>query len=142
MNTPPRQMIVDKDGTIYTITVSGLSVMKPALTGTPTRPVITSGNRGVVNSTDGTPNIRPGSFITVSGTNLADAASADTLPLPTLLGGSCVVFNDMPLPLLQSSTGQISAQVPADVRPGQNVVQVRSLSRATQSDAIIVNVLK
>jgi YVTN family beta-propeller protein len=142
VNTPPRQMVADKDGNIYTITVSGLSVMKPALTGTPTRPSISGGNRGVVNSTDGTPNVRPGAFITVTGTNLADAASADSTPLPTLLGGSCVVFNDMPLPLLQSSPTQMSAQIPADVRPGQNVVQIRSLSRATQSDPIIVNVLK
>ncbi len=142
VNTPPRQMVADKDGNIYTITVSGLSVLKPALTGTPTRPAISSGNRGVVNSTDGTPNVRPGAFITVTGTALADAASADATPLPTLLGGSCVVFNDMPLPLLQSSPTQISAQIPADVRPGQNVVQVRSLSRASQSDPIIVNVLK
>jgi YVTN family beta-propeller protein len=142
LNIPPRQMVVDNAGNVYTITVSGLSVMKPALTGTPTVPVITSGSRGVVNSTDGTPNIHPGSFITVTGTNLADAASAANTPLPTLLGGSCVVFNDMPLPLLQSSPTQISAQIPADVRPGQNVVAVRSLLRATSSDAIIVNVLK
>jgi len=141
VNTPPRQMVVDASGNVYTLTLSGLSVMKPALTGTPTVPVITNGSRGVVNSTDGTPNLHPGSFITVTGTNLADAASAAATPLPTLLGGSCIVFNDMPLPLLQTSPTQMSAQIPADVRPGQNVVAIRSLARATASDPIIVNVL-
>ncbi len=142
INTPSRQMVVDKSGNVYMLSVSGLSVMKPALTGTPSVPVVSNGSRGVVNSTDGTTNIQPGSFITVTGTNLADAASASSTPLPTLLGGSCVVFNDMPLPLLQTSPTQISAQIPADVRPGQNVVQIRSLARATQSDALIVNVQK
>ena len=93
-----------------------------------------------MNSNDGTGNFRPGSFITINGANLASPANADALPLPSVLGGTCVVFNDVAIPLLQTSSGQISAQLPAEVRPGQNVVQVRSLATAQSSDPIIINV--
>jgi uncharacterized protein (TIGR03437 family) len=48
----------------------------------------------------------------------------------------------MPIPLLQTGNGQISAQVPANVRSGQNVVQVRSLATAQTSDPVIVTVQK
>ena len=34
------------------------------------------------------------------------------VPLPTVLGGSCVTFGDIAVPLLVSSKGQIQAQVP------------------------------
>ncbi len=140
-NVPPRQMIVDSKGIAYAITVSGLSVI-PLTQGGVARPQITSGSRGIVNSTDGSPNVKPGSFVTVNGRNLADAASADQIPLPTVLGGSCVVFNDLALPLLQTSPGQISAQLPENIRPGLNVVQVRSLATAQSSDPVVVTVQK
>jgi uncharacterized protein (TIGR03437 family) len=32
--------------------------------------------------------------------------------VPTAPGGSCMVFNDVALPLAQTSSGQISAQIP------------------------------
>ena len=67
-NTNPRMMVVDSAGTTaYMITLSGLSVVSLAPTGTDTRPAITTGARGIVNSADGTPNFKPGSFITISG---------------------------------------------------------------------------
>src|SRR5439155_3356745 len=95
-NTNPRQMAVDSAGTTaYAITLSGLSVISLAPTGSDTRPAIASGARGIVNSSDGTPNIKPGSFITISGSNLASAATADVIPPPTVLGGSCVTFGDV-----------------------------------------------
>ena len=141
-NVPSKQMVVDSKGTTYAITLSGLSVIPLTLSGTAPRPQVTAGTRGVVNSSDGTPNFRPGSFITINGTNLASPAAADQLPLPTVLGGSCVTFNDVAVPLLQSSNGQISAQIPAGVNPGQNVVQVRSLANAQSSDPLVVTVQK
>ena len=103
------------------------------------RPAITAG-RGVVNSNDGSPNIRAGSFVTISGSNLAEAGVADTTPAPTVLGGSCVTFNDFALPLLQTSNGQILAQVPENISPGLNVVQVRSLGLAQASEPVTVTV--
>ena len=87
-------------------------------------------------------NFKPGSFVTVSGQNLAKAAVSDQIPTPTVLGGSCVLFNDVALPLLQTSPTQISAQLPEGVRPGLNVVQVKSLSTAQASDPIVITVQK
>jgi len=112
-NTNPRMMAVNSAGTTaYMITLSGLSVVSLTPTGTDTRPAISAGARGIVNSADGTANFKPGSFITISGSHLADAATADTIPPPTVLGGSCVTFGDIAVPLLVSSSGQIQAQVP------------------------------
>jgi DNA-binding beta-propeller fold protein YncE len=140
-NVTPRQMAVDSAGTTaYAITLSGLSVMALAPAGTDTRPTIAPGARGLVNSADGTQNIRPGSFITISGTNLASPAVADSVPPPTVLGGSCVTFGDMAVPLLQTSSGQIQAQVPDNLSPGTQVVEVRSLATAQASDPIAITV--
>lgn len=140
VNIPTRQMVLDSSGTAYMITVSGLSVIPVYSNGTAPKPVITTGARGIVNSTDGSTNFRPGSFITVSGSRLANAATASTLPAPTVLGGSCIVLNETPLPLLQTSDGQISAQIPETVQPGTAVLQVRSLLRAEQSDPVVITV--
>ena len=139
---PPRNMVVDSNGTVYAITISGLSVIPLTPASSATRPQINGGPRAIVNSEDGTPSYKPGSFITITGSNLASPAVADELPVPRVLGGSCVVFNDVALPLLQTSPGQISAQIPAMVRPGLNVVQVRSLATAQQSDPVVVTVAR
>jgi YVTN family beta-propeller protein len=138
-NVAPRQLVVDSQGTAYAITLSGLSVIPTTPAGADTRPAINTA-RGIVNSSDGSANIRPGSFVTISGRNLASPAAADVVPPPTVLGGSCVTFNDMSLPLLQTSNGQIVAQVPTDIQTGLNVVQVRSLATAQASDPLTVTV--
>ncbi|MCU1257381.1 MAG: hypothetical protein JWO80_266, partial [Bryobacterales bacterium] len=82
----------------------------------------------------------PGTFITVSGSGLATAETANTLPAPTVLGGSCVTFNDVSLPLLKAADGQIQAQIPANVLTGSNVVVVRSLATGQYSNSVVVNV--
>lgn len=140
-NTSPRQMVVDSAGTTaYAITISGLSVISLAPSGGDTRPSITAGTTGIINSGDGTPGISPGSFITISGTNLASAATASTIPPPTVLGGSCVTFGDIAVPLLQTSSGQILAQVPNNLSSGIQVVEVRSLATAQASDPVEITV--
>ena len=140
-NTAPRQLIVDAAGaTSYAITLSGLSVISLTPTSTTTRPAIAPGPRGIVNSSDGSQIIRPGSFITISGANLAASATADAVPPPTVLGGSCVTFGDVAVPLLVTSSGQIQAQVPANLSPGTQVVEVRSLATAQDSDPVILTV--
>jgi uncharacterized protein (TIGR03437 family) len=134
-------MVVDSAGaTAYAITLSGLSVISLTPTGANTRPAIAPGSSGIVNSSDGTPDIKPGSFITISGQNLATAATADTIPPPTLLGGSCVTFGDVAVPLLITSGGQIQAQVPTALPAGTQVVEVRSLATAQDSDPVTVTV--
>ncbi|NWF85688.1 MAG: hypothetical protein HXY18_17870 [Bryobacteraceae bacterium] len=138
---PPRWMVTNSSKTTaYAITLSGLSIISLTPATSATKPNIPLGVRGIVNSNDGTQNIRPGSFITVTGTSLAEPAAATQVPLPTVLGGSCVVFNDIPLPAIRTSATQIAAQVPEDLRPGLYVVQVRSLSTAQSSDPIVINV--
>ncbi|MGI8991017.1 MAG: hypothetical protein ACR2I2_15745 [Bryobacteraceae bacterium] len=139
LNVPTRSMVVDSQNTAYVLTLSGLTVIPLTPSGA-ARPQISTAANAVVNATDGSQNIMPGSFITVTGTGLAASAAADTLPAPTVLGGSCVTFNDIALPLYQTSDGQIQAQVPANVVPGSNVVQVRSLALAQASDPVIVTV--
>jgi uncharacterized protein (TIGR03437 family) len=132
-------MVVDSAGiTAYAITLSGLSVISLAPTGSNTRPAIAAS--GVANASDASAEIKPGSFITISGSNLAAAATADSLPPPTVLGGSCVTFGDVAVPLLRTSGGQIQAQVPDNLRPGTQVVAVRSLSTAQQSDPVTITV--
>lgn len=139
-NVPARHMVVDAQGTAYVITLSGLAVIPLQRSGAPVRPLISAGSRGVVNANTGTNSFSPGSFITVTGTNLAVASTAEQVPLPTVMGGSCVTLSDVPLPLLQTAPGQITAQIPDDLRPGLYVAQVRSLSTATQSDPITITV--
>jgi uncharacterized protein (TIGR03437 family) len=53
-----------------------------------------------------------------------------------------VTFNDIPLPIISSSPTQFVAQIPDTVRTGLNVVQVRSLLGAQQSDPVTVTVLR
>jgi hypothetical protein len=132
----PRQMVVDSTGIMYAITLSGITVSPIAPATSANLPQVAS----VVNSADGSTHITPGSFITIAGSSLAGAATATSLPTPTVLGGSCVTFNQTPVPLLSTSNGQILAQVPSSVSPGTNVLQVNSLDYAQQSTPITVTV--
>jgi DNA-binding beta-propeller fold protein YncE len=135
---PARQMVADASGTVYALTLAGLSVV-------PTTPVNASNQPGaaskaVLNATNGTASFSPGSFITINGTNLASSAVAQTLPPPTVLGGSCVLVDGVAIPLLSTSPTQIQAQLPATIRPGSNVLQVRSLNNAQRSSPVVVTV--
>jgi len=140
-NTEPRMMVVDSAGTTaYAITISGLSVVSLAPTGSNTQPEIATGANAIVNSSSATAPITPGSFVTINGTNLASTAVASTLPPPIVLGGSCVTFGDISLPLLSTSSGQIQAQVPVTMLPGTQVVEVRSLATAQDSAPVLITV--
>jgi hypothetical protein len=135
INVPPRQIAVDASGTVYAITLSGLTVTPLSNAGKPTL-----ASPGAVVNTDGTTVLRAGSFITVSGTNLAAAATAATLPPPSVLGGSCVTFSDTPVTLLQTAPGRISAQIPDSLAAGTYVLAVRSLATGQQSSGVVVTV--
>lgn len=138
-NIPARSMVIDNNFVAYIITLSGLSVVPLTPNGVQA-PAFAAGNRAIVNAGDGSTNLRVGGVININGTNLATASTASVLPPPTVLGGSCVTFNDVPLPLVQTSTGVIQAQIPPTVSPGNNVVQVRSLATGQQSAAVVVTV--
>ena len=136
-NIPARWMVADNTGTAYMVTLSGLTVIPTTLN--PARPTLAA-TRPITNANDGSTTLRPGSFINLSGAALADSATADVLPAPTVLGGSCVTFNDVTLPLFKTSSGQIQAQIPANVIMGSNVVVVRSLANGQASDPVVVTV--
>ena len=92
----------------------------------------------MINATNGSSSFAPGAFIQINGTNLAATATATTLPAPTVLGGSCVLVDDVAIPLLSTSPTQIMAQLPATIRGGSNVLEVRSLTNAQRSAPIVV----
>jgi hypothetical protein len=137
--TPPRQMVVDSQGTAYAVTLSGLSVIPLAPASAATTPALAS-VQPIVNSVDGTTTFKPGSFVTINGSSLASAATANALPPPTVLGGSCVVMNDVAIPLLQTAGGQIAGQIPSTMRPGEVVMEVRSLATAQSSAPVVVTI--
>jgi YVTN family beta-propeller protein len=136
---PPRQMVVDSQGTAYAITLSGLSVIPLTPASAATTPTLAT-TLPIVNAADGTTTFKPGSFVTINGTSLASSATANTLPPPTVLGGTCVVMNDVAIPLLQTSSGQIAGQIPATMRPGEVVMEVRSLATAQNSAPVVVTI--
>ncbi len=67
--------------------------------------------------------VAPGSIATIFGANLAkDILFPTGLPLPTVLGGTCVTFDGVPAPLFFASPGQLNVQVPWEVS-GRTTVQ-------------------
>ncbi len=75
--------------------------------------------------------VAPGSFITIRGSKLAQGpASAQDVPLPTILGGSSVLLAGALAPLIYASDGQVNAIVPYDVAPNtaQQVIVTRGTS--------------
>lgn len=140
-NIPARQMAVDPStGTVYAITLAGLSVIPMTPATAATLPTINA-TKGVLAS-DGTTTFKPGSFFTVTGTNLAQSAAASTTPPPTVLGGSCVLVSGVAVPLLVTSSGSIQGQIPTTMRPGAATVQVRSLNMAQRSTAQAITITK
>ncbi len=139
LNVNPRLMAVDGSGSrAFLVTVSGLSVVSLRQALPADKPVINA--NGVVSAASFSRSVSPGSLISIFGRNLADGGSASDVPLPTILGGSCVTFNDLTLPLLLASPTQINAQLPSEALPGANAVIVRSASTGLQSDPVLVNV--
>jgi YVTN family beta-propeller protein len=137
-NVPPRQIAVDRAGTAYVLTLSGMTVVPMTPAGV-SRPLLAA-TSAVVNASDGGAVLAPGSFIAVNGQNLADSVKAGELPAPTLLGGSCLTFSDIAVPLISASANQLLAQVPDDLAPGRYVAVVRSLATGQKSDGVIVTV--
>ncbi len=93
---------------------------------TPVSPSVTS----VVNSASYSAPIVPRSLITIFGTGLApvtQAAARDAMPLPTNIGGTSVTVNGFAAPLLYVSPTQINAQMPAEVKAGNESYSATTL---------------
>jgi DNA-binding beta-propeller fold protein YncE len=138
VNIPPRQLAVDGRSNVYAITLSGLT-MTPLAMVSP-RPALAGAATALVDAASGSNKVSPGSFVYVNGSNLAASNSTTQVPPPTLLGGTCVTLSDTALPLLQTSSGQILAQIPTTLANGPYVLQVRSLATGQQSDPMMVTV--
>jgi uncharacterized protein (TIGR03437 family) len=69
----------------------------------------------------------PGSLVTLLGLNLAGTQAAPAPPLPNQIGDISVTINNLPAPLLYTSSTQINLQIPFDAPLGSdNLVLTRS----------------
>jgi uncharacterized protein (TIGR03437 family) len=136
-----RTMAIDPSGsTAYVITVSGLSVI-PLTPVTPAdRPQPFA--RGAVNLASYQAQVAPNGWLSIFGQNLAANDEAASTPLPLILGGSCVTLNNVPLPLVWTTPGQINAQIPPNLAPGTYPLVVRSIARQAASPAQSLTVSK
>src|SRR5262249_31759159 len=134
-----RWMAVDNRATTgYLVGASGLSAVSLAVGRSTDR--ITLAPKGTVNAATYGTAVAPGGLISIFCPSMADNAVAGSLPLPINLGGSCVTFNDAPIPLLMTSSTQINAQVQPNLKAGNYAVIVRSSQNALASNQIQVTV--
>jgi len=83
------------------------------------QPVISA----VLNAASYSAAIAPGSWVAIFGTNLASApAGAQSVPLPTSLGGVSVTVGSISAPLLYVSASQLNVLIPAGVAIPANTV--------------------
>ena len=93
----------------------------------------------IVNAADGTQPVAPGGLITLYGTDLSPVSQASRqMPLPTILGESCLTVNGQPVPVMYVSPRQINAQLPFAV-DGKTQLVFRTPGGA--SDAFNVTIL-
>lgn len=60
--------------------------------------------------------VAPGSLVSIFGDNLAPLTTrAGVVPLPTFLADTCITVNNLPIPLLSLSPGQVNAQLPFEI---------------------------
>lgn len=138
-NVDGRTMAVDAGlENAYVLSTSGLSIIPLDVVPATQRPIFTAA--GVVNVGAYTSGVAPNSLVSIFGTNLADSSVASTTPLPTLMGGVCATLNNVPLPLLMTSTGQINAQIPPELAAGRYPLIIRSFGKkiASQTQQITV----
>jgi uncharacterized protein (TIGR03437 family) len=96
-------------GGIVSLTTSGVTVLAWDYDASVTPPQLES----VVNAADFSHPVAPGGLITIFGKELSPVTAAThEMPLPTLLGETCLTANGMPVPMLFVSPQQINAQLP------------------------------
>jgi uncharacterized protein (TIGR03437 family) len=141
VNTNGRTMVVDAAGTTaYAVTTSGLSIIPIDRTSFLNTPTIS--RNGVVNAASMQTAVAPNTLVSIFGRNLATAnASFASYPLPTVLGGVCVTLNNVPMPLLATSSGQINAQLPLGLS-GRVSMVVRSIAAQNASGATTIALSK
>ena len=141
VNVGGRTMAMDMaTNTAYAITTSGISVVSFDPQSSGPRPQLNQG--GIVSAASYVPAFAPGTLMSIFGRDLADAATASSLPLPTVMSGVCVTLNNQPVPLFMTSAGQINAQIPPEFAAGRYTVMVRSADRKLASGTQQINVTR
>jgi uncharacterized protein (TIGR03437 family) len=140
-NVIGRSLAVDPSGTTaYALTTSGLSIIPLEAVPAADRPAV---NRdGVVNLASYVPSLAPGALVSIFGRNLAAAATANSTPLPTLLGGVCITLGARSLPLLMTSPQQINAQIPPEMVAGRSPMIIRAIDRKIAGTAQTLTLTK
>ena len=115
-----RTLAVPSDqSSILMLTQSGFTSVPSDFDAPKPFPVVAS----VVNSADGSEGVASGGLIQVTGSGLATASSsAGTLPLPFALSNVCVELNSRAIPILNTSSGSITAQLPFDFTGSGSIV--------------------
>jgi uncharacterized protein (TIGR03437 family) len=81
--------------------------------------------------------LAPGTIVQIFGSGLAVTTGSTNVPLPTVLNGTSVLIGGELAPLYFVSSGQINAQIPVDLLPGQEYqVLVVANNAFTTPDAI------
>lgn len=126
----PNAVAVAKNGSIYVSDV-GHQVIRLLTPSSGTAPTITSG--GVVPLYSSVATVQPGEWVSIYGTNLANATVSWNGDFPTSLGGTKVTFDGKPAFLWYVSPTQINAQVPDDANTGPVPVVVTTASGTSAS---------
>jgi uncharacterized protein (TIGR03437 family) len=93
----------------------------------------------IVNAADGTQPVAPGGLISVYGADLSPISqSSRQIPLPTILGDTCLTINGQPVPVMYVSPSQINAQLPFAI-DGNTQLLLRTPGGV--SDALNVTIL-
>jgi len=133
-NTRNSQISIEAQAQTSNPDIAGTAGIGGSVQPNPGVPLIAGG--GIFNSASFAPNtaLAPGSFITIFGAGLATgAAVAESLPLPTSLGGTQGIISGRLIPLFFASDGQLNAVLPSDLAP--NVPHQLLLRRGTAVSA-------
>jgi uncharacterized protein (TIGR03437 family) len=121
-----------------TAAVSDAGIVVTEIAGAAPAPAIREG--GVVNGASFGGPLARGALATIFGSNLAETtASAESLPLPTTLGGAQVTVDGVAAPLVFASPTQINFQVPFEA-PIAGVVPVVVRVNGTPSASEFANI--
>ena len=82
--------------------------------------------------------LAPGTIVAIYGQNLASLTTQPTtIPLPTVVNGTTVLVGGIPAPMYYVSAGQINAQIPFELQPGQQYQVIVSANGAlTTPDSV------
>ncbi len=123
-----RTMAVDSSGTTaYVITTTGLSMIPLTPLNPQNGPRVFA--KGTVNLASYQTSIAQNGLISIFGTKLGSDAVASSMPLPYILGNTCVTLGNVPLPLFMTSDGQINAQIPPEMATANYNLVVRAIDR-------------